>query len=86
MTCPVDGSAVSVGIDRITEVDLAGLVVVPTLRLALAVPSRHGEIELAVKQAWWKQVFSDETQAVSQAEDDQLVRMANVRNRNQSLR
>lgn len=30
---PVDGSAVSVGIDRITEVDLAGLVVVPTLRL-----------------------------------------------------
>jgi hypothetical protein len=28
---------------------------------AIFTPSRHGESELAVKQAWWKQVFSDET-------------------------
>jgi hypothetical protein len=28
---------------------------------AIFTPSRRGESELAVKQAWWKQVFSDET-------------------------
>jgi Glycosyl hydrolase family 26 len=28
---------------------------------AIFTPSRHGESELSVKQAWWKQVFSDET-------------------------
>jgi hypothetical protein len=28
---------------------------------AIFTPSRQGETELAIKQAWWRQVFSEET-------------------------